>query len=84
VGLFLLISGLLIPLSLTRMGGLRFAVSRVFRIYPTYWAGLAVTLIALWIAAWLADNDFDITRRDVIGHVSIAFQDMLGGAISTR
>lgn len=79
VGLFLLISGLLIPLSLTRMGVLRFAVSRVFRIYPTYWAGLAVTLLALWIAAWLADNDFDITRRDVIGHVSIAFQDMLGG-----
>lgn len=79
VGLFLLISGLLIPLSLTRMGALRFAVSRVFRIYPTYLAGLAVTVAALWLAAQLPGGTFAVTARDVIGHASIAFQDWLGG-----
>lgn len=79
VGLFLMISGLLIPLSLSRMSLARFALTRFFRIYPTYWVGLALTLLALWTAAWLAEADYDITRRDVMGHVSIAFQDMLGG-----
>lgn len=79
VGLFLLISGLLIPLSLTRMGAARFAVSRFFRIYPTYWAGLALTVAALWLASWLPGGEFDVTRADVLGHASIAFQDWLGG-----
>ena len=79
VGLFLLISGLLIPLSLTRMGAARFAVSRLFRIYPTYWAGLALTIGALWLASWLPGGDFDVSRADVLGHASIAFQDWLGG-----
>lgn len=79
VGLFLLISGLLIPLSLTRMGALRFAVSRLLRIYPTYWAGLAVTVAALWLAGQQGGG-WVVTGRDVLGHASIAFQDWLGGA----
>ncbi|MDC7702622.1 acyltransferase family protein [Vogesella indigofera] len=79
VGLFLLISGLLIPLSLTRMGAARFAVSRLFRIYPTYWAGLALTVGALWLASRLPDGEFDVSPADVLGHASIAFQDWLGG-----
>lgn len=79
VGLFLLISGLLIPLSLTRMGTLRFAVSRFFRIYPTYWAGLAVTVAALWLAAQLPGAAWTVTPRDVLGHVSIALIDWIGG-----
>lgn len=79
VGLFLLLSGLLIPLSLTRLGLLRFAVSRVLRIYPTYWAGLAVTVTALWLAGRIGGLGFGVTAQDVAGHASIAFQDWLGG-----
>lgn len=79
VGLFLLISGLLIPLSLGRLGAARFAVTRLTRIYPTYWAGLAVTVLALWLASRLGGASFAVSVRDVLGHVSIAFQDMLGG-----
>ena len=79
VGLFLLLSGLLIPLSLGRQGAARFAVTRLTRIYPTYWAGLAVTVLALWLASRLGGTAFAVSGRDVLGHASIAFQDMLGG-----
>jgi peptidoglycan/LPS O-acetylase OafA/YrhL len=51
VGIFFLISGFVIPFSLEKMGSARFVAARLMRIYPTYWVGLTVTLLALWLSA---------------------------------
>lgn len=47
VGLFFLVSGFVIPFSLERrtLGG--FAVRRLFRLYPTLWACMAVTIVTI-------------------------------------
>ncbi len=42
VGLFFLVSGFVIPFSLRRHGRGTFLLARALRIYPTYWAALAV------------------------------------------
>lgn len=43
---FFLVSGFVIPISLERAGGLRsFAVGRIARLYPMYWASLALALV---------------------------------------
>jgi len=48
VALFFVISGFVIPFSLERYGRGQFAIARLFRIYPTYWMGLLVTLAAIY------------------------------------
>jgi peptidoglycan/LPS O-acetylase OafA/YrhL len=51
VALFFLVSGFVIPFSL-ESGGLRaFFVRRVFRLYPTFWASLALILAVLAVEA---------------------------------
>ena len=61
VGLFFLISGFVIPLSLQRLGAGPFLIARLFRIYPTYLVALAIELTAtavsaaLWHRAWTYD-----------------------------
>lgn len=47
VGLFFLISGLVVPISLEKHSAASFIVARVLRIYPTYMAGLGVQMLAL-------------------------------------
>lgn len=47
VALFFLISGFVIPFSLNRLSPAAFLVARFFRIYPTYWVALAVSLLVL-------------------------------------
>jgi len=47
VGLFFLISGFVIPFSFQRAEWRGFVVGRVLRIYPTYWAGLTVSVLVI-------------------------------------
>ena len=49
VDLFFLISGFVILSSALDRTALQFAVSRFSRIYPTYWAGIAFSLLCLAI-----------------------------------
>lgn len=51
VGLFFLISGFVIPISLERQTPLAFAVGRIFRIYPTYLLAFAIEIGVLVVAA---------------------------------
>lgn len=50
VGLFFLISGFVIPFSLIKMGGVRFLIARVLRIYPTYWVASGLMLATVWLS----------------------------------
>jgi peptidoglycan/LPS O-acetylase OafA/YrhL len=52
VGVFFLVSGFVIPFSLARYGAPRFLVARAVRIWPTYVAGFALTLVAIRISGW--------------------------------
>ena len=47
VALFFVVSGFVIPISLERYDARAFVLARFIRIWPTYWAGLSVTLVAL-------------------------------------
>jgi peptidoglycan/LPS O-acetylase OafA/YrhL len=66
VALFFLISGFVIPFSLERntIGG--FFTRRFFRLYPTLWAAIGVTLAVLAVQAWFLGDAFPYGRQ-VIG-----------------
>jgi peptidoglycan/LPS O-acetylase OafA/YrhL len=49
VALFFLVSGFVIPISLTKYDVHAFLVARILRIYPTYAVGLTITLAAIWM-----------------------------------
>lgn len=51
VALFFLISGFVIPFSVTKATKLRFLAARALRIYPTYFACLALSLLAVWLSS---------------------------------
>jgi peptidoglycan/LPS O-acetylase OafA/YrhL len=50
VGLFFLISGFVIPFSLTKMGAIRFLIARFLRIFPTYWVASGIMLGVVWLS----------------------------------
>jgi peptidoglycan/LPS O-acetylase OafA/YrhL len=51
VAVFFLISGFVIPFSLEQTGGPRFLLARFFRIFPTYFASLALSMAVLYAAS---------------------------------
>ncbi|TXI10303.1 MAG: acyltransferase [Rhizobium sp.] len=73
---FFIISGFVIPFSLKdRPGALRdFAISRFFRLYPTYWLSIAMLLLAAYLAgvAWPS-------KRQILANLTM-FQTALGVA----
>jgi peptidoglycan/LPS O-acetylase OafA/YrhL len=52
VALFFLISGFVIPFSLVNRSRLEFAIARVFRLWPTYAAGLSITVLFVIACTW--------------------------------
>ena len=80
VGLFFLISGFVIPMSLQKYDWRGFLVGRILRIYPTYVAGFAVTLLALWIAGRAFGKPFPYEARSVIVHFLPGARDLLWSA----
>jgi peptidoglycan/LPS O-acetylase OafA/YrhL len=56
VALFFLVSGFVIPFSLLGRSRAGFAAGRFLRIWPTYAAGLGITMLAVWACARHFDN----------------------------
>jgi len=52
VGVFFLISGFVIPITLRNLSTGRFLVRRFFRIYPVYWFCLLIALVMYMISSW--------------------------------
>jgi peptidoglycan/LPS O-acetylase OafA/YrhL len=77
VGIFFLISGLVIPYVFQRQGRLGFLTSRFFRIWPTYAAGFTVSLVVLFVASSLMGKAISYSSTDILAHYSM-FRD-LGG-----
>jgi peptidoglycan/LPS O-acetylase OafA/YrhL len=52
VGVFFLISGFVIPISLRKLSTGQFLVRRFFRIYPVYWFCLLISLVMYAVSSW--------------------------------
>jgi peptidoglycan/LPS O-acetylase OafA/YrhL len=76
VALFFLISGFVIPMSLEKYDWRGFLVGRVMRIYPTYFAGFTVTLVALWVAGSLYGRPFPFDAGAVLIHYVPGLRDV--------
>ena len=68
VGVFFLISGFVIPFSFAKGGRRSFVVGRLTRIYPTYAAGFAFTLAAIWICGSYFGRPFPYDATSVVVH----------------
>ena len=77
VGLFFLISGFVIPMSLQKYNWRGFLVGRLFRIYPTYAAGFSITLFALWVAGSVFGKPFPYDIHAVITHFIPGTRDLV-------
>ena len=68
VALFFVVSGFVIPISLERYDARAFLAARFVRIWPTYWAGFSVTLIALGGGAALLGGERPFNAGQAIIH----------------
>ncbi|WP_299809786.1 acyltransferase [Tardiphaga sp.] len=78
VALFFLISGFVIPFSLQKMDVAGFIVNRLLRIVPTYAAGFAVTLTAIWWSSRYYGFEFPYQKWQVILHFVPGLRDSIG------
>ncbi|MFT4097670.1 MAG: acyltransferase [Rhodoblastus sp.] len=68
VSLFFVISGFVIPFSLERYTVKGFVAGRLWRIWPTCWAGLSITVVSVLIGVHLMGGVVPFTFRDVVTH----------------
>ncbi len=78
VALFFLISGFVIPFSLTRTTWIGFAVNRLFRILPTYFVGFSISLLAIWLGGKYFSLDWPFTLKEVLVHYLPGLRGILG------
>ena len=71
VALFFLISGFVIPFSISSLSPAGFVIARVLRIWPTYVAGFSIALACIAINAARAGVAFPYTFGDVLSHYLI-------------
>ncbi len=79
VALFFLISGFVIPFSLDKHGLRGFAISRFWRIYPTYAAGFAVGFAALMLAGAVLPEKAQ--RAKTLFHLTPGLHNLMNGAV---
>jgi peptidoglycan/LPS O-acetylase OafA/YrhL len=82
VSIFFLVSGLVIPNSVSSLQGKNlaktsFVIGRLFRIWPTYAAGLLVSVFALWINSQFNHAEFYQPLVRIIANMTL-FRDWLG------
>ncbi|MFV0280970.1 MAG: acyltransferase family protein [Rhodoblastus sp.] len=68
VSLFFVISGFVIPFSLERYSVKGFIVGRLWRIWPTCWVGLTITVVAVLIGVHFMGGAVPFNFRDAITH----------------
>jgi peptidoglycan/LPS O-acetylase OafA/YrhL len=71
VALFFLVSGFVIPFSMSSLSRAGFAAGRVLRIWPTYLVGLAVAIICVGLNAILSGGAFPYTLGEVLTNALI-------------
>lgn len=77
VGLFFLISGLVIPISLEKHTPGSFLLARALRIYPTYAAALLIEMVVLEANAHYWGRPFDLGLWRIVSNLLLV-QDLVG------
>lgn len=77
VGVFFLISGFVIPLSLEKATTVGFLVNRVLRIYPVYIVGFSCTLLGIWVASRYFGSDEWYTPSEIAIHYVPGLRDLV-------
>ncbi|WP_131779775.1 acyltransferase family protein [Legionella bozemanae] len=77
VGLFFILSGFVIPFSLSRTNIIGFCVNRLFRIIPTYIIGFSITLIALFVCGKYFLSVWPYSFQEVFIHYIPGVRDIL-------
>ncbi len=68
VSLFFVISGFVIPFSLDRYSVKGFLIGRLWRIWPTCWVGLSITVLSVVLGVHFMGGEVPFTFRDAITH----------------
>lgn len=68
VGLFFLISGFVIPFSVAKLSRSGFLAARIFRIWPTYIAGLSIALLCIAANAAYSGIAFPYSLGEILAH----------------
>lgn len=76
VGIFFLISGFVIPFSLSRETAKTFLIRRFMRIFPLYSIGLTITLISVYVSGLYFSRLFPYIFTDLFVHYIIGFRDL--------
>lgn len=71
VAVFFLISGFVIPFSLSKSSPLEFLISRAIRIYPTYLLGTAIMLLCMWFSSRYWGKDFIVNIKELFLNLAL-------------
>jgi peptidoglycan/LPS O-acetylase OafA/YrhL len=78
VGLFFIVSGFVIPFALSKYDPGRFLVSRFLRLYPTYWAGLSIGMLAVLAGGLIHHRPFPHTAAEIGWQYALGLRDLVG------
>lgn len=78
VGVFFIVSGLVIPFSLRSDTKLGFLYRRAIRIYPVYIAGFCIVMLSLYLLSYYAGRPFMFSIGDMLAHFGVITRAPLG------
>ncbi|WP_160108881.1 acyltransferase family protein [Pseudomonas izuensis] len=80
VGIFFLVSGLVIPLSIKKYSTLAFLIGRAFRLWPVYAAGFTISILSMYVAGIYFNKPFQYTYWQVAIHYLLGIRDLIWSA----
>ncbi len=78
VGVFFIVSGLVIPFSLKSDTKLGFLYRRAIRIYPVYIAGFCTVMLSLYFLSYYVGRPFMFSIGDMLAHFGVITRGPLG------
>lgn len=78
VGVFFLVSGLVIPFSIESATRVDFLVRRAMRIYPVYIVGFSLVVLSLYALASYTGVPFKFSLADIVAHFGVITRGPLG------
>lgn len=78
VGVFFIVSGLVIPISLKDASWQDFILRRAMRIYPVYIAGFSFVILSIYLLSKYAGVDFRYSASEIMAHFGVITRGPLG------
>lgn len=71
VGIFFIVSGFVIPFSLTSSSKKNFLFRRALRIYPVYIAGFSFVMVMLYVLSLYKNAPYNFSLFDIVAHFGV-------------